>query len=303
MEFAPASRCTVKLRRSRGAITRLMIQDLIRLESVADTPYAAGFVVQHAFGLRNEQVENARISDFRKIFDARGKVICYSFQVFRHKRYNANSYTTSELETHVCSAAWNDKIGRIIDAAEARWEEDDEDILVPGRNPVTANKLIKQAAKELEWNQDVDWVDHGIRHGAAVDAADDAEDQSHEGRTLAAMTQLQQKTPEVTMMYTKTQMARIAEGQAHGIASTGATRFGLLQSDYDVTVEPHKGKIKFTRVESCGRRRAVVAQRVNKAKLAQKAKALAASNKKAAKKQTVKRCAQKKVSKKEKKRN
>jgi hypothetical protein len=270
-----------KLRRPRGAITHHMVRDLISLDHIRGTPFADGYVIQHAFGLRNEQVLKAKVADFRVArYASTGELFCYSYESLRHKQYNSNSYTVNELENHAASAAWNKELGEILARIEKRWEETGEEYAVPGWDCVAANFLVKDAAVRLGWDPLVNWVDHGIRHGAAVDAAEASADQTVEGRLLAAQAALCHKTPTITIQYMKPQQQRLAEGRAYANAQNAVERYGLVNDTYEVVIDRANGSMRIQRMQNFkSTKTARVANLINKKRLRSLTKAKAAATK------------------------
>jgi len=79
--------------------------------------------------------------------------------------------TGTKTETHASErgdAELNAAIRRIRDAATAR---EGNNLLFPNFTQWAGNKAITVAAKLLNLDSRLQWVNHGIRHGAAVDAA------------------------------------------------------------------------------------------------------------------------------------
>jgi hypothetical protein len=74
-----------------------------------------------------------------------------------------------KVEQHHSDPHWHDDLEQML-----RETTEDQPFLVPGWVSWRANDFIQKAANELGWDKLLFWSDHGLRHGAAVDAARDA---------------------------------------------------------------------------------------------------------------------------------
>ena len=75
------------------------------------------------------------------------------------------------LEEHVCNPAWNAELNRIFKRIEQRKSSANPDPVIGfGFKPNVALDYVKVAADLLCWDEDLGWVLHGFRHGAAVEA-------------------------------------------------------------------------------------------------------------------------------------
>jgi hypothetical protein len=159
------------LAKERGVIDRHKIQELQRHPSISNTIYADGLALQFATGVRGGQVSSMKHSDFSRITDRRTqKTVGFLFTCAKHK--DKGKHRRNAFETHICDRSYNDLIEKMLAAAADRRDQR----LVPDWKQAEANSLVKSVAKDLEWDEDFVWVNHGVRHGACQDAAEGAED-------------------------------------------------------------------------------------------------------------------------------
>lgn len=261
-----------KVSRPRGAITYKMMKELIKYVKSRGPEFALyvdGFIIQHAFALRNEQVGAARLTEFVQVTQPVGRgsaeLLGFRYVALRHKVYNRNQYVNSDLEKHSNNVSWNSELYEIFQRAQARAAETDNWLAVPGWKGQVACRLVKEAAKALGWSSDVDWVDHGIRHGAAVDAAANSKDRSIEGQILAAQEQLQHKSPRVTLRYMESEENRQLLGRANKALAAGKPIFDLVGGSYTASLD-NQGRTVVHQMDPYGkghnRKVAVVAKRI-----------------------------------------
>lgn len=165
------------LARERGIIDRGKIQQLASHPSIKGTPYELGYQLQFATGVRGGQVSAMTAQEFSRIVDRRTQqTICFLYSCPKHK--DKKSAKRKATETHVCDRNYNDLIEEMITAALKTTHGR----LVPDWKQTEANAKIKEAAVDLEWDEDFVWVNHGVRHGAIQDAANSDDDASEEER-------------------------------------------------------------------------------------------------------------------------
>lgn len=167
------------LAQERGIIDRGKIQQLVEHPSVKGTPYELGYQLQFATGVRGGQIDAMTYDQFTRYEDRRShKVICYVYTCTKHK--DKQKHRRNAVETHVCDRSYNDLIERLILAAQ----DTPSGRLIPDWKQNIANEKVKAAAISLDWDEDFVWVNHGIRHGSCLDAADADGDSDEDERKL-----------------------------------------------------------------------------------------------------------------------
>ena len=167
--------------KERGVINRAKLEDMIACEHCPPL-YRQGFQLQFACGLRTNQMSAIHVSEFHPVQDQKNKsIIGYVYACPKHK--DSKSHVRKAIEYHICDPTYLPLITSMIEAAR-----NTNGFLIPEWNSTQALAIVKKCASSLGWNPDLEWVNHGIRHGACLDAADSAEDQSVAGRALAAQT-------------------------------------------------------------------------------------------------------------------
>lgn len=156
--------------RVKGAITRKGIQEMLTWAQ-REVPendrkwFMDGIIVQHAFGLRTSEVPCVSTRNCR---------LAPGSNEYLHtcpKNKDAVAYNRDEMkiEQHFSDVQWKAELDRISSGANeevSRW--------VPNWCTWKANDYVKLCSEQLGWSPLLFWSNHGIRHGAAVDAARDA---------------------------------------------------------------------------------------------------------------------------------
>jgi hypothetical protein len=190
------------LAKERGVINRGKLDLIVNSPCVSKTIYKLGFRVQFAFGLRTSQMNQICASDIRTIMDNKGKsIIGYAYVTIKHKDMNA--HLRQSHECHIVDAPDVSLITELLALPRA------SDLLFPSWNASEANSLIKQVADFYSWDPNLEWVNHGLRHGACLEAADLSADQSIAGRVEAGQRRTNQKSFNVVHgTYLKSEDAR-----------------------------------------------------------------------------------------------
>jgi hypothetical protein len=190
------------LTKERGVINRDKLELLV--SSTHCPPlYREGFQLQFACGLRTNQMPATHVDNFHPVSDKKtGKVAGYVYVCDKQK--DSHSHLRKEVEYHICDVSFTDLITSMIAAARSR-----NGFLIPTWKQTEALDIVKKAAQEYGWDPNLTWVNHGIRHGACLDAADASADQSVAGRAGAAQQRCAQKSLNViNTTYLKTEQAR-----------------------------------------------------------------------------------------------
>lgn len=167
--------------KERGVINRSKLEEMISSEHCPPL-YRTGFQLQFACGLRTNQMSAIHVSEFHPVQDQKTKsIIGYVYACPKHK--DSKSHVRKAIEYHICDPSYLTLITSLIEAATLS-----NGFLIPNWNSTEALAVVKKCALSLNWDPDLEWVNHGIRHGACLDAAESAEDQSVAGRALAAQT-------------------------------------------------------------------------------------------------------------------
>jgi hypothetical protein len=197
------------LAKVRGVITRAKIETLATSPHLPPA-YQTGFRAQFALGLRTSQMSSVCASEIETIMDKKGKtVIGYIYVTMKQKDMNAHMRKSHEC--HILDPADTAFMTSLLDQARASGE----DRLFPFWNESQANKLIKLCAKTYGWDPKLEWVNHGIRHGACLEAAENAPDQSDAGRILNSRGRTAQNSACVVRdRYCKSETARDIEADA-----------------------------------------------------------------------------------------
>ena len=208
------------LAKKRGAITASRLRQLVNHRSVKGTLYETAYQVQYAVGLRSDQMSAMHISHFQLVFDPKikTKLVGYVYVCPKHKFKSA--HLRSATEHHICDEHYLPLLTAEIESARLYRGG----FLCPNWNPTHALEKIKSAAPDLEWDANLQWVNHGIRHGACVDAADNAADQTLSGRLIAAQHRCQQGSFSVLGEYCQSNEARSALAQAAQLCPQGLSR-------------------------------------------------------------------------------
>jgi integrase len=153
----------------RGAITRPMLLELLALPEIPKD-YKDWFVILGASGLRRNQLMSLRFSHCK--YDPSLKPPAWVLLAERNFKGRAGrlSKKGAALEEHICNPAWNAELTRIFKGVEQRKSSTNPDPIVGfDFKPNWGLEYLKFAAAEL-WDEDLWWVLHGFRHGAAAEA-------------------------------------------------------------------------------------------------------------------------------------
>ena len=197
----------------RGIIDRNKVHELATHKSIQDTEYALGFQLQFACGVRGGQIDGMRKDQFTRLVDKRTKkTMAFLYTCPKHKDKSKNR--KKSVESHVCDPHYNELIEDLLKRAEENPRDHPQGRLLPSWKQTEANKLVKAAAADLNWDADFVWVNHGIRHGACQDAADDSDcDDEDEKAELAASRTCQSSKSVIKNTYLKSETERKASVQ------------------------------------------------------------------------------------------
>lgn len=158
----------------KGAITRKLVDQMVKwAEKAPGVPkedrrwFVDGIIVQHAFGLRTSEVCAVSNLNTKTVDDSAEYLhVC-------PKNKDALGYNRDDMkiEKHFSDVHWKAHLDRISNTAK---KENDDERWVPGWTTWKANRYVKLCAVESNWDENLFWSNHGIRHGSAVDAARDA---------------------------------------------------------------------------------------------------------------------------------
>lgn len=157
--------------RVKGAITRKGVQEMVEWAKSNVAPqdqtwFVDGIIVQHAFGLRTSEVPNVAKHNCR--LDPQSPL---QFLHTCPKNKDALAYHRDDMkvEYHYSDTFWKEELDRISSRAT-----DASPYWISGWCSWKANDYVKLCSVSLGWNPLLFWSNHGIRHGAAVDAARNA---------------------------------------------------------------------------------------------------------------------------------
>lgn len=204
--------------KERGAITRDKLEKLCNRDGVKGTFWEIGFRFQFAAGLRTSQISGAVIDDLRCSRDKAGNMLGYIYSVEKIK--DKNKSKREAWENHLCAEQDTEFLTKLIEDAE----ENRNGMICPEWNEQTAVKLVKECAVAENWDPSLEWVNHGIRHGAILEAAEESKDQTVEGRRAAARDRGQQEADVVLdRCYLRTQWERELCARAHKLMDADKT--------------------------------------------------------------------------------
>jgi hypothetical protein len=230
--------------RVRGAITHDIVRRIVKHKTIVDAGYSDGFIFQQAFGLRNRQVCEARVGNLHRGVDAAGKTE-YLFVCPSGKR---RAFAPLDfVETHRSRPEWDEDMERIYNAIAERKNNAPDDLVFAFWKTNRASNLVTAAAKALGLDPCLVWVNHGFRHGASLDAANNAADQSVAGRLEAASQHLCHKETKVTeSFYLIEPVVRQVKAQAV-LMKEGVYELSRGKSDFLVKVNRH-GAVRVERI-------------------------------------------------------
>lgn len=195
--------------KKRGAITLPRLRELCAHSRIRNTLYATAYQTQYACGLRSDQMSSIHFTQFHPVHDNKNKdrIINYVYICPKHKYKSA--HLKNATEHHICDPTFVDFLTEQIGLARLT----SHGFLHPSWNPTEALELIKTSAPELQWDENLKWVNHSIRHGSAVDAASSSQDSSVSGQLVAAQQRTCQSSFQVVGHYCESneQRSEIAE--------------------------------------------------------------------------------------------
>ena len=195
-----------------------MFESMIAEPYICGSVYEDGLVLQYAFALRTEQVANIRFQDLTPIYNSkkRDEIISFIYAAPRQKGRGPNP----GVEKHEMDQRFLAEIIEIY----GRASRDPSALVVPGWKPAKVLALVKRAAAALGWDELVKWVNHSVKHGSSMNAGDDAEDQTEEGRDAAIAARTDHMSQPVRAHYGTDALTR------HVVANT---RQRLVKGDID----------------------------------------------------------------------
>lgn len=174
--------------RIRGAITRKLTLQMCELrDSIIPREYKDHYIMLNATGLRKEQYKSLTLQDCHRIPGARGKA---HYEILAPPVYKGCLGSLSKLAKTTfylkTDPDWTPTLDELFAKIRKRIKPGNE-------NPVVGFtykdhyglKYVKAAAAELGWDEEMIWVVHGTRHGAANDAFESCNG-SYAQRLLAA---------------------------------------------------------------------------------------------------------------------
>ena len=161
---------------------------ICEMMAVSSVPMAVceGLALMHATGCRGSQVCNMRHLMFRPIYAPKEKdgdedeILFYCYSTQRQKIKPRRKTAENSIENHYTDPSWNDLLEELILRADERMpqisnkspmEQSCGLFMIPGFRGSGENEHVKKAAKELGWEECLNWRLHSCRYGAAADAA------------------------------------------------------------------------------------------------------------------------------------
>lgn len=162
----------------RGSIGRDMILEIIQhpeFSGAENRRYRTGLIWQAAFGFRSGRLRKLRLSNFHQVFlDEELKANpTFRFVGARQKDPKAGHTQLKRSEIQTALPMWYDDLLPHFLAKRKKQVEDtvDDPYMFPGWKPALINAKLKIVAKDMGLDPNLIWVSHGVRGGAASDAA------------------------------------------------------------------------------------------------------------------------------------
>ena len=161
--------------KTRGAMTEDMVMELINyplLLTEKNKWMRDAFILLAATGVRQNQLINMRLDRCRFVKDSSAGSV-YAITVDRNHKGRSSSYD-DETECHVTNPVFGDHLDRIVQEAKSRRNSKNKVVYLSPRwdhtSAAKARKVVKEAASYFGWSDELSWVLHSTRDGAAVNA-------------------------------------------------------------------------------------------------------------------------------------
>ena len=169
--------------RVRGSIGRDMILEMIQhpeFSGAENRRYRTGLIWQAAFGFRSGRLRKLRLSHFHQVFmdDELQENPTIRFVGARQKDPKVGHTQLKRSEIQTALPVWyEDLLPHFLAKRNKQTNPSDnvaDPVMFPGWNPAVLNAKLQIVAKDMGLDPNLIWVSHGVRGGAASDAANHA---------------------------------------------------------------------------------------------------------------------------------